>query len=54
LQGNIEAIPEGTVDIPDKIIPDQPMAGTWALQRLLNELDIPSLRNAAGRDAAAY
>ncbi len=53
LEGNIQRIPGGKVDIPEVTIPDQPMAGKQALSKEVVSIVVKTVKAGAAADSFA-
>jgi len=50
LQGKIKRIPDGSVDIPEIIIPDEPMSGKLALSKEAVSIAVKTIKDGAAAD----
>ncbi len=51
LQGKIKRIPDGSVDIPEIIIPDEPIAGKLALSKEAVSIAVKTIKDGAAADS---
>jgi len=51
LQGKIKRIPDGSVDIPELIIPDEPIAGKLALSKEAVSIAVKTIKDGAAADS---
>jgi enoyl-CoA hydratase/3-hydroxyacyl-CoA dehydrogenase len=51
LQGKIKRIPDGSVDMPEIIIPDEPMAGKLALSKKAVSIAVKTIKDGAAADS---
>ena len=51
IQGKIKRIPDGKVDIPEIIIPDQPMAGKLSLSQEAVSITVKTIQDGVNADS---